>query len=179
MSMRLSLFHLAESPSPEGDRATMDAIVRQSLIADEAGFAAIFLPEHHFGYYSAYGNNFIMAAYLAPQIKHAYLGFAIVSLPLHHPVRIVEQMNLVDQLTRGRAIFGMGTGTSPLEAIGLGVEPSDQAGSMFDDAMDVMNRLWAKDSPDTDPVEFDTGYYRGRVFQRVMPSSHTQPRPIL
>lgn len=177
--MRFSIFHLPRAWDEEDDAPVFDAVVRQSILADELGYAAIFLPEHHFTGYAPIGASiFTTAAYLAPQLKQAYLGTAVTVPPLHHPVRLVEQMNTLDQLTKGRVIFGLGSGGRAEEGIGLGVGHADQMTYMNSENIEIALRLWAKKREDP-PVEFETKYYKGTVLQRVVPSSYRKPHPLL
>ena len=177
--MRFSLIHFPRSPGAAEDGAIIDAMVEQSLWADEAGFDGVFLPEHHFTGYSPMSSDpFQFAGHLAPQLKNAYLGIAIVVVPAHHPVRLVEQMNLLDQLTKGRVIFGVGSGGLAEEVIGFGVRMADQTGAMLDENLDIAMRLWGKRSEDP-PVTFETDYYRGSVVDRIMPAPYRSPHPLL
>jgi alkanesulfonate monooxygenase SsuD/methylene tetrahydromethanopterin reductase-like flavin-dependent oxidoreductase (luciferase family) len=102
----------------------------------------------------------------------------VLSVPFHHPVRLVEDMNLLDQLTRGRAVFGMGSGfPGNVEAPGMGVEAEHHSsGRAAREALEVMERLWAFRTGD-EPFEFDNGLHRGRVERRVVPAPYRRHRP--
>jgi alkanesulfonate monooxygenase SsuD/methylene tetrahydromethanopterin reductase-like flavin-dependent oxidoreductase (luciferase family) len=177
--MRFSVFHVPTSSGPEDDRAVIELVVEQSLLADELGFAAIMLPEHHFTGYSPPGSDpFMLASYLLPQLKQAYLGFAIVVVPEIHPARMVERINLMDQLAKGRVIFGVGSGFHPVELVGLGLQPDDKLGDISADQLAIAGRLWDK-RPEDETIAFDTGLYRGSIVQRIVPAPYTQPRPKL
>ena len=64
------------------------------------------------------------ASYVAPLIpRDRYMGFGVLSIPFYHPVRLVESMNLLDQLTKGKVLFGVGSGWQGTEPNGLGVDP--------------------------------------------------------
>jgi alkanesulfonate monooxygenase SsuD/methylene tetrahydromethanopterin reductase-like flavin-dependent oxidoreductase (luciferase family) len=177
--MNFSIFHLPRAWDEEHDTPIFDAVVNQSLLADELGYASIFLPEHHFTGYAPIGAGlFATAAFLGAQMKQAYIGTAVTVPPLHHPVRLVEQMNTLDQLTKGRVIFGLGSGGRAEEGIGLGVVHADQMTYMNSENIEIALRLWAKKREDP-PVEFETKYYKGVVLQRVVPSSYRKPHPLL
>ena len=91
---------------PEDDEKILDVAIDQSLTAAELGMNP-FYTEHHFRG-SWHSNPMQFASYLAPQIpKDCYLGFAVLSMGFYHPVRLVEQMNLLDQLTKGTALYGL------------------------------------------------------------------------
>ena len=91
------------------DERVMNIAVEQSLYAGRLGFNPWFT-EHHFrGPW--HSNPIQFASFIAPQIPNdRYLGFGVLSLPYYNPVRLVEQMNMLDMLTKGRTLFGMGSG---------------------------------------------------------------------
>ncbi len=175
--MRFSVFSLPITPGAEDDTSTLRFVEEFALRCDEAGFAATYFAEHHFSDYSGYGNNFLMAASLARQLRQMYLGFAVSVVPLHHPVRLAEQVNLLDQLCEGRFLFGFGSGGIPTESRGFGADPHTQ-GQHTEELVELIFRLWAKDMDDP-PIEFDVGGYRGVLAERIMPTSFRQPRPLL
>ena len=168
--MHFSVFLTARSMQPDQDATIIQAMTDFALQAEELGFDAVFCPDHHFTGYGPMGcDPFLYQAYLAGQLKRMRFGFSVVTGSLHHPVRFVERMNLLDQLTRGRLLVGIGSGTTPEETIGFGVKFQDSR-QVLDENIDIAMRLWAKDITD-DPVEFDTAHYRGAVVQRIVPRS--------
>ena len=118
------------------------------------------------------------AAYLAPQLKQAWLGFAVVVAPLHHPVRLVEMMNQLDQLTRGKVLFGIGSGIHAEEAIGYGNDFDYQVASMTQEFLDIAHRC-GRSASDDPPVHFETPYFKGDVLERIVPAPYTKPHPKL
>src|SRR4029434_789047 len=78
-SVKFSICHFPRSWDEEDDGRIIDAVIEHSLEADSLGFDGVFFPEHHFHGYSPTGSDpFMTAAYLAPQLKQAWLGFAVV-----------------------------------------------------------------------------------------------------
>jgi alkanesulfonate monooxygenase SsuD/methylene tetrahydromethanopterin reductase-like flavin-dependent oxidoreductase (luciferase family) len=178
-SMRFSIGHFPRSWEESDDEAIIDAITEQSLAADRLGYDAIFLPEHHFhGYCPPSSDLFQMAAYLAPQLKNAWLGASVVVVPLHHPVHLVEKMNLLDHLTKGKVIFGIGSGIHVEEALGFGNNFDQQLAKMSDEALAVAEQLWRKKMNDP-PLHFETSRYKGDLFERIVPSPYRKARPRL
>ena len=109
--MFLSMFLGPNVSGPADDTRAIELGVEQALAADVAGFAAIYLGEQHFNDYEPYSNPIVMAGYLAGQLPQAYdVGTSMIPLPRHHPLSLVERINLLDQLTRGRCIIGMSSG---------------------------------------------------------------------
>ena len=84
-------------------------------MADEAGFAGFHLAEHHGSDLCMAPNQEVFIAAASQITKNIRLGPMVKLLPLHHPVRIIEDMCVVDNLTNGRLDFGVGRGVAPIE----------------------------------------------------------------
>ncbi len=175
--MRFSLYINPQTRGPDDDLAVIDAVTRQAIEADEAGFSAIFLTEHHFTGYNAFSDPFIFGAYLAPQIKRARLGLSVAVPPLHHPFKFAEQCSLLDNFTRGRAIIGVGAGGGPLELAGFGLEPKDRR-EQTDRVLEIALAAWAQ-QPGDPPLTFETSFSRGRMDGRIIPSPYRKPHPLI
>jgi alkanesulfonate monooxygenase SsuD/methylene tetrahydromethanopterin reductase-like flavin-dependent oxidoreductase (luciferase family) len=169
--MRFSVFLNARARGPEDDRKLMQAMEAHALRAGDLGFEAIFMPDHHFnGYMPMASDSFIFAGYLAAKLPHMHFGFSVVSVPLHHPVRFAERVNILDQLTGGKLLVGIGSGTTPEEMIGFGVNYAE-ASAVAEANLATAEALWAKQMEDA-PVEIDNGPYKGRVLQRIAPAPY-------
>lgn len=170
--MRFSVFLNARSMRPDEDRALMKDLESHALKARDNGFDAIFMPDHHFnGYMPVASDSFMFAAYLAAKMPEMHFGFSVVSVPLHHPVRFVERINILDQLTDGKLLVGVGSGTTPEEMIGFGVDYKD-AGAIAERNLALAEQLWAK-TMDDPAIEIDNGPHQGRVLQRIAPAAYT------
>lgn len=179
--MRFSVFLNARAMAPEDDRKLMQAMEAHALRAGNLGFEAIFMPDHHFnGYMPMASDSFIFAGYLAAKLPHMHFGFSVVSVPLHHPVRLVERINILDQLTQGKLLVGVGSGTTPEEMIGFGVNYAE-ASAIAEQNLATAEALWAKQMDDP-AVEIDNGPFKGRVLQRVTPAAfgprHARLMPV-
>jgi alkanesulfonate monooxygenase SsuD/methylene tetrahydromethanopterin reductase-like flavin-dependent oxidoreductase (luciferase family) len=170
--MRFSVFLNARSLGPEQDRQLMKDLEAHAKLAASLNYDAIFLPDHHFnGYMPVASDSFIFAGYLAGQMPHMHFGFSVVSVPLHHPVRFAERINVLDQLTDGKLLVGIGSGTTPEEMIGFAVDYRD-AGSISENNLAIAEQLWAKGMDDP-AVVIENGPYNGRVLQRITPAPYT------
>lgn len=171
--MRFSVFLNARSLGPQDDRKLMKDLEAHALRAADSGFQAIFMPDHHFnGYMPVASDSFIFAAYLISRMPHMHFGFSVVSVPLHHPVRFTERVNILDQLTDGKLLVGIGSGTTPEEMIGFGVNYKDAA-AIAERNLEVAEALWAKQMDDA-PIEINNGPWQGRVLQRITPLPYTK-----
>ncbi|MBF7015691.1 LLM class flavin-dependent oxidoreductase (plasmid) [Novosphingobium resinovorum] len=170
--MRFSVFLNARSMGPQDDRQLMKDLEAHAIRAAGSGFEGVFLPDHHFnGYMPVASDSFMFASYLAAKLPDMHFGFSVVSVPLHHPVRFAERINILDQLTDGKLLVGVGSGTTPEEMIGFAVDYRD-AGSISEKNLAIAEQLWAKGMDDP-AVEIANGPYNGRVLQRITPAPYT------
>jgi alkanesulfonate monooxygenase SsuD/methylene tetrahydromethanopterin reductase-like flavin-dependent oxidoreductase (luciferase family) len=176
-AMVLNMF-LPDSDSSADDRRIIPLATEQSLRIAELGFNPWYTDHHFRGPW--HSNPMQFAAYIAPQIpRERYIGFGVLSAPFYHPVRLVESMNLLDQLMEGRTLYGIGSGWPGLEPDGLGVDAEHHAsGRAAEDTLNVMQRLWAFRTGD-DPYTFEVGSNRGTIKRRITPASYRNRHPIL
>ena len=130
--MEIDLFcELAQPPvSPEGGGPAGIGEIYANLLtvagaADDLGFGALWLPEHHFlGDYSACPAPDLLLAAAARETRRLNLGVAIWPLPIHDPVRVAERLATLDALSAGRVLWGVGRGVTTTELEGFGEEPA-------------------------------------------------------
>src|SRR5439155_9482178 len=139
-------------------------------MSEELGFDTVWLREHHFTDYGFLANTMVMAAHIAATTSRVRLGTAVVTLPLHHPIRAAEDAALVDVLSNGRLVYGIGRGYQAIEFRALGV-PLDEARERTDEAIEIIRKLW------TQPQVT----HQGRFFQfedvRLQPKPVQKPQP--
>jgi len=126
--MKLDLFLELASP-PWLSKTPADVIrdtVAIAVAAEAAGCDTIWLPEHHFleGYSNAAAPDMLLAA-VSQATRRINLGFAIIPLPLHDPVRVAERLATLDALAPGRVRWGVGRGVTVTELAGFGIDPAD------------------------------------------------------
>jgi alkanesulfonate monooxygenase SsuD/methylene tetrahydromethanopterin reductase-like flavin-dependent oxidoreductase (luciferase family) len=117
---------LTSHPDPKSEpyphQAIHERVTREILEAEELGFDSVWIAEHHFS--STYGilpDPFAYLAYLAAKTTRIKLGAGVMVVPLHHPMRIVENAAFIDILSNGRFQLGLGSGYRPYEFEGLGM----------------------------------------------------------
>src|SRR5436305_4747752 len=113
--MRFGLYLNPSTPGPEYDGKRIQETVDQCRLAVDLGFESIWLTEQHFTPYNTYSDSLVLAGYLAALAPGLQIGFAVIVPTLHHPVRLAEQLGLLDQLTHGKLIVGLGVGAGALE----------------------------------------------------------------
>lgn len=176
--MYLSMFLGPLALGFEQEMDLLDLSVEQAMEADEAGFTAIYVGEQHHNGYEPYSDPFGLGGYLAGKLTNAYVGTSVVPLVLHHPLKMIERINLLDQLTRGKCVIGMSSG-QPFNGTAFHIHEwsPDVRQQLFDQKLDVMLKAWAHE-PGDGPLEFATDAEQGVMSGRIMPYSYRAPRPL-
>jgi len=141
---------------------TASMMRRQTALAEEAGFTTVWLTEHHFahnGYLNAPPNPILMSADLAARHSRIRVGQAPVVLPDWHPLRVAEDIALLDNLSDGRVDFGAARGTNERAGIqfNLDADKRDDKRSyaLFRECLDIVTRAWTED-----PFRHEGEFYR-------------------
>lgn len=138
--------------------------LKQMLLGEELGYDSMWLTEHHFHDYSISPAPLQTLSWLAARTKHMRLGTAVIVAPWHDPVRVAEQIVLLDHLSGGRAVIGFGRGLARSEFEGFRVDQS-KARELFDELVEVvMNAL-------------ETGFIEGGENFKI-PRREIRPRPL-
>ncbi|TPE47715.1 LLM class flavin-dependent oxidoreductase [Amaricoccus solimangrovi] len=106
-------------------------------LAEEIGLDTAWFAEHHFTNYSVSVSPLMMAAHMAGLTRRIRLGTAVIVLPLYQPMRVAQEIALVDQLSGGRLVLGVGTGYQPFEFDRYGVDVTTR-GDIFLKYWDVL-----------------------------------------
>ncbi len=163
--MRLGMSMVLQNHTQYDDREMYKQETRLALKAEEFGFDIIWPVEHHFFDYAMCPDNMQYLSYLAAQTERIQLATGVIILPWNDPVRVVEKMALLDHLSDGRAVLGLGRGLAQREYRGFGVDMSE-ARDRFNQAAEIVLR-----GLEDGVVEADTPYYRQ---ERV----EVRPRPF-
>lgn len=148
-----------------------------ALEADTGGFTAISLTEHHLHENQGYQNSLLFASALAPRLTQATIILATVNPAIHHPVRLVESCNLIDQLNAGRLVVVFGSGFKDTDLVAFGRDVA-QRNALYEQGIRTVVDVWGYNGSGG-PLEFAVGMDRGRLDVAVNPSSFRKPRPIL
>lgn len=172
--MRFGHFSFPISMSPERDRQVIDDTLTELVLAEELGFDAVWLTEHHFDGAVAYADPVVFAAAVATKTHRVTIGFAVVEMSLHHPVRLAAQTALLDNLSRGRLIVGTGRGSAfnEYEYVGFGI-PMDEGSERLAEAEDLLIKTWT-----TNDLRFDGRYWKV-AFPILRPQPYQKPHPPL
>ncbi|SVD28434.1 uncharacterized protein METZ01_LOCUS381288, partial [marine metagenome] len=170
--MRFGSFVFSISADQNADHEVIGQTLREIEIAEEVGFDAIWLTEHHFDGAVAYADPVVFGAAVAARTKRVLIGFAVVEMALHHPVRLAVQTSLLDNLSNGRLIMGTGRGSAynDYEYIGYGIT-LEQGREMLDEAEELLVKAWTEDNV------VHKGKFWDLSFPGLRPRPYQKPHP--
>ena len=134
-------------------------------LAEPLGFDSLFALEHHFTGYSMSPAPLQMLSYFAGRTKKITLGTCVIVLPWHDPIRVAEQIALLDVMSGGRTLIGFGRGAASVEYEGFRI-PMEEARPRFAEAAQLVVKALANE-------RFD---WQGEFYQ--IPEMSIRPRPI-
>jgi alkanesulfonate monooxygenase SsuD/methylene tetrahydromethanopterin reductase-like flavin-dependent oxidoreductase (luciferase family) len=140
--VKLSILSVADH-YPDGARRQGDsyrAIIDQAVLAEALGYDICFVAEHHFHPYGTVPNPAVLLSAIAQRTSRIRLGPAITVLPFRDPRTVAEDYALLDQLSRGRLVLGLGSGYLKHEFAGFGRDPAEKR-DRFDENMAIVKQL--------------------------------------
>jgi alkanesulfonate monooxygenase SsuD/methylene tetrahydromethanopterin reductase-like flavin-dependent oxidoreductase (luciferase family) len=170
--MKFSNFLFPDSRDPERDGIVIDETLREAWLSDELGVDVIWLAEHHFDGICAYVDPITLAGALATSTRHSKIGFAVVQTALHHPIRLAEQLAILDNIAKGRLIVGLGRGSSYniYDYQGFGID-HHEAQERLDEAETILVEAW------THAAFVHRGKYWNLDVPMLRPRPYTKPHP--
>ncbi len=142
-----------------------DNAVEQVKAAEANGFEIAWFAEHHFSNYCVCPSPLMMLARLAGETSRIKLGSAVVVTPLYHPVRLMSEIGMVDSLTHGRLVLGVGSGYQPYEFERFGEELPHSVPKLAE-FMEMLELAFTR----------DTFNYAGKYYK--LPETHIASRPM-
>ena len=170
--MKFGWLTLALSPSPDQDASRIDEQIELVCAAEALGFHDVWLTEHYFTGESVYNDALLFASALAMRTTRIRIGFAVLQMPFHHPIRLAVQLALLDNLSKGRIDVGIGKGTvyNEYEFVGHGMRSDDSRVRMAE-AIEVLERAWRET-----PLIYQGKYFNLRVPE-LRPQARATARP--
>ncbi len=179
--MRLGLFMMPVHPPGRAMHELLAEDIEKCLLADRLGFDEVFLGEHFSAVSEPYPSPLMFMASLIERTRNLDFGTGVISLPNRHPAFIAGEAAQFDHMSRGRFIFGIGTGSlvSDFELLGNG-DPALR-NRMLIESIDMIEKIWAQDPPYDIAGEF----WNTRISRTVnpglgigfIPKPYQQPRP--
>ncbi len=153
--MKFGIFMAPFHPLGENPTLAIDRDLELIRWLDDLGYDEAWVGEHHSAGWETIASPEVFIATAAQQTRHIKLGTGVVSLPYHHPLMVADRMVLLDHLTRGRVMFGVGPGALVSDAMMMGISPPTQRPRM-EEAMGVIMRLFTEVEPFSHEAEWFT-----------------------
>lgn len=155
-------------------RVALPTVYQRALqrieIMDQTGYDAVWLTEHHFSDYSVCPSIPVMGTYAAARTKRLRIGAGVTLAAFYHPLRLAEELALLDILSEGRVNWGAGRGFDAKEFKTFNV-PMTESSDRFREVVDIVRQAWTNDRLT----------YQGKYFSfenvEVLPKPLQQPHP--
>jgi alkanesulfonate monooxygenase SsuD/methylene tetrahydromethanopterin reductase-like flavin-dependent oxidoreductase (luciferase family) len=164
-ALRLNMTNIADPAARHAGR--YQAALEMAEYADKRGFTAASGEEHHLAATGWLPSPLILAAAIAGRTCNVRISINALIVPLYDPIRLAEDIAVLDNLAQGRFSFVAGMGYRPEEYHAAGKDWS-QRGALMDHCLSVLLKAWSDQ-----PFE-----YEGALIN-VTPKPHTRPHPIL
>jgi len=139
-------------------------------IMDRSGYDAVWLTEHHFNDYSVCPSIPVMGAYAAARTKRLHIATGVTLAAFYHPLRLAEEIALLDILSGGRVYWGAGRGFDPKEFRTFGMTP-EESYPRFREAVDIVLAAWRNRR-----LKYSGKYFTFDEIE-VLPKPLQQPHP--
>ena len=164
--MQIGMAAIFQNPEDRlGDYEVYRNDLRLVELAEPLGFQSIWGVEHHFTDYTMCPDVLQFLSYAAGLTRDIQLGSMVVVLPWHDPIRVAEQVAMLDNLSGGRLILGLGRGLGRIEFGGFRVDMADSRPMFIEAAQMLIEGL------ESGTCEFDGEYVK-------QPRRNIRPRPL-
>jgi limonene 1,2-monooxygenase len=144
--LRFGIFMAPFHPAGQNPTLALERDLELVVRLDELGYDEAWIGEHHSAGLEIIASPEVFIAAAAQRTRHIRLGTGVSSLPYHHPLMLVDRMVLLDHLTRGRVMFGVGPGALPSDAHMMGIDPATQRQRM-EESLGAIMALLTSDEP--------------------------------
>jgi limonene 1,2-monooxygenase len=151
---RFGVFLAPFHPTGQNPTLALERDLELMVHLDRLGFDEAWIGEHHSAGYEIIASPEVFIATAAERTRHLRLGTGVSSLPYHHPLMLADRMVLLDHLTRGRVMLGVGPGALPSDAFMMGIAPARQR-DMMEEALEAILLLLRSE----EPVTYETDWF--------------------
>lgn len=145
--MYFDLFYELSVLPGQSEKSVFQRTILEAQQAEAFGFHGIWLVEHHFmPTFSHSSAPDVFLSYLAAKTKTLRLGYGVVPLPYHHPLRVAERLGTLDVLSAGRLEVGIGRGFSPEEYQVFSQNMGDSR-SITSEHLQWLKKAWSGKAP--------------------------------
>jgi alkanesulfonate monooxygenase SsuD/methylene tetrahydromethanopterin reductase-like flavin-dependent oxidoreductase (luciferase family) len=169
--MKIGVLQFFSWPERRTELATVYARALERIeIMDRTGYDAVWLAEHHFSSFSVCPSVHMMGTLAAARTRRLRIGTAVSLAPFYHPLRLAEEVALLDQLSGGRVNWGAGRGFARVEFTAFGVPPEESA-SRFQETVEIVLKAWTEER-----LSFTGKHFRYDDVE-VLPKPAQRPHP--
>lgn len=163
--LKFGIFLPPMHPTGQNPTLTLHRDIELVQHLDRLGFDEAWIGEHHSSGYETIASPEVFIASAATQTSRIKLGTGVSSLPYHHPLILADRILMLDHLTRGRMMFGVGPGQLASDAAMLGIEVDDQR-RMMEESFEVIMALFRGEvvTAQTDWFTVDEGRLQLRPY---------------
>ena len=153
--LRFGIFLAPFHPAGENPTLALQRDLRLIEHLDQCGYDEAWIGEHHSAGSEIIASPEIFIAAAAERTRNIKLGTGVTSLSYHNPLWVAERMVLLDHLTKGRVMLGVGPGSLPTDSAMIGLNPT-QTRELLETNLEVVMQLLTSD----EPVTVDTGTHK-------------------
>ena len=165
--MRFGLFYEWPNPTLGDWKRLFEEGLEQIQYSEEMGFEFVLVAEHHFSNYGMSPAPLLQALEIAHRTKRLKIATAVLVLPIWQPLRLAEEIAVLDNLSNGRFVAGIGRGYQPHEFARYGVTV-EESRDRFNECLDVLVKAWTSDTSFT---------YNGK-YVKVPHETVVWPKPL-
>ena len=133
---------IANPPRGEDLSRCVDEVIEEAQLAEQAGFDSCFFGEHHQDKDGFLPSPLIVCTAVAASTTKLRVGTSVILLPLHHPVKLAEDVVTLDVVSKGRVTLGVGLGYQPADFRAFGVSMEDRV-ELFEEKVEILRRCWS------------------------------------
>jgi alkanesulfonate monooxygenase SsuD/methylene tetrahydromethanopterin reductase-like flavin-dependent oxidoreductase (luciferase family) len=169
--MKFAVLQFFSWPERRVDLATVYARALERIeIMDRAGYDAVWLAEHHFSSFSVCPSVHMVGTLAAARTRRLRIGTGVSLAPFYHPLRLAEEVALLDVLSGGRVNWGAGRGFARVEFEAFGVPPEEST-ARFRETVEIVLRAWSDER-----LHFAGEHFRFDGVE-VLPKPTQRPHP--
>ncbi len=164
--MKFGLYSSIANP-PRGEHLdrSVDEVIAEAQLAEASGFDSCFFGEHHQDRDGFLPSPLIVATAVAAHTRRLRVGTSVILLPLHHPVRVAEDVITLDLVSKGRVILGVGIGYQAADFRAFSV-PMEHRVALFEESVEILRKCWTGE-----PFSFRGAHY-------TLEDVQIRPRPF-
>ena len=170
--MKVGVLQFFSWPGRKGDlKDVYDRGTQRVKIMDHSGYDCVWIAEHHFSTYSVCPSIHLMGMHFASQSRDLRIGTGVSLAAFYDPIRLAEEVALLDVLSKGRVNWGAGSGFDAKEFSTFGIDRSERH-ARFRENVDIVLQAW-----ESEKLNYEGQYHRYEDVE-VLPKPLQNPMPV-